>query len=143
MDLLMSQNRQRYPRRKVILAHAGGTLPWTFPRVSNWRRGLSRVQVGNGITYDDMIRDFLSFSFDIAFSSSHQGLDLLLKVVASDHILYGSDFPYAPQTSASNLRDDLESRPTDQDTRAKIYYRNALDPIPRLRHYLYEDHSRL
>ncbi|EHY56265.1 hypothetical protein HRR83_008522 [Exophiala dermatitidis] len=90
-----------------------------------------------------MIRDFLSFYFDIALSSSHQGLDLLLKVVASDHILYGSDFPYAPQTSASNFRVDLESRPTDQDTRAKIYYRNALDLIPRLRHYLHEDHSRL
>ncbi|KAL2414176.1 hypothetical protein ABEF94_004484 [Exophiala dermatitidis] len=61
----------------------------------------------------------------------------------TSYILYGSDFPYAPQTSASNFRDDLESHPMDQDTRAKIYYRNALDLIPRLGHYLHEHHSRL
>ncbi|KAL2391730.1 hypothetical protein ABEF93_000286 [Exophiala dermatitidis] len=115
MDLLMSQTCQRCPRCKI----------------------------GNGITYDEIIRDFPSFCFDIALASSHQGLDLLLKVVASDHILYGSDFPYARHASASNFRDERESHPIDQETRARIYYRNALDLIPKLRPYLHEDHSRL
>jgi len=90
MDLLLSRNRRRFPRCKVILPHAGGTLPWTLPRTSLWRRGLAETP--DGITYEDIMTDFRSFYFDLALSTSHAGLDLLVKTVPHEHILYGQ-FP--------------------------------------------------
>jgi predicted TIM-barrel fold metal-dependent hydrolase len=89
LDLLSTRSRSRYPNCKVILSHAGGTLPWIFPRVTLWRRGLSAQQTPDGITYDNMMSDFRSFYFDLALSTSHESLDLLLKTVEHYHILYG------------------------------------------------------
>jgi hypothetical protein len=48
------------------------------------------------------------------------------------NLIIGSDFPYPPPTSVSNLRADLESYPMDQELRDKIYFKNALALIPRL-----------
>lgn len=90
MDLLISKSRRRFPNCKVILSHAGGTLPWILPRVIYWRRGLSVDKIPDGMTYDDLIADFRSFYFDLALSTSHRGLDLLLQRVPADHILYGT-----------------------------------------------------
>ncbi|KIW24397.1 uncharacterized protein PV07_10115 [Cladophialophora immunda] len=135
MDLLLAGNRRRFPRCKVILSHAGGTLPWLLPRTIYSRRGLAAEQIPDGVTYEQMMADFRSFYFDLALSTSHRGLDLLLAAVPHDHITYGSDFPYAPSTSISNFRADLESYPMDKELREKIYFRNALALLPRLRQY--------
>lgn len=89
IDLLMSKNRRRFPNCKVILSHAGGTLPWIVPRTTHWRRGLTAEQTPDKISYDEMMDDFRSFYFDLALSTSLAGLDLLLAVVPNDHILYG------------------------------------------------------
>ena len=93
VDLLLSRNRSRFPNCKIILSHAGGTLPWIIPRVTTKLRGLTAEQTPYGVTYDEMMNDFRSFYFDLALSSSHTALDLLFKVVPSDHILYGKKVP--------------------------------------------------
>lgn len=89
LDLILTQNRSRYPNAKVILSHAGGTLPWLLSRTSHWRRGLAEGSTKDGVSYEQFIAEFRSFYFDTALSSSHQVLDLLLKVVPHDHVLYG------------------------------------------------------
>jgi 6-methylsalicylate decarboxylase len=89
LDLLLTRNRSRFPNCKIILSHAGGTLPWMIPRTTQWRRGMTNDQIPDGITYDEMMADFRSFYFDLALSSSHDGLDLLTARVPHDHILYG------------------------------------------------------
>lgn len=89
LDLILRRNRTRYPGAKVILSHAGGTLPWLFSRTSHWRRGLPSDKIKDGLTYEQFTAEFRSFFFDLALSSSHQVLDLLLKLVPHDHVLYG------------------------------------------------------
>lgn len=89
MDLILTKNRSRFPNAKVILSHAGGTLPWLFSRTSNWRRGLSADVIPDGLTYEHFKAEFQSFYFDTALSSSPQVLDTLFKLVPHDHILYG------------------------------------------------------
>lgn len=89
-DLILSNTKRDNPDCKIILPHAGGTLPWIFPRSTTLLRGLPSDRMPlHGKTYEDVWADFRSFYFDIALSQSHEGLDLLLKRVPEDHILYG------------------------------------------------------
>lgn len=93
MDLLQTSNRRRFPNCKVILSHAGGMLPWIISRVAYSRRGLAREAVPDGNTYDEMMSDFRSFYFDLALSTPHHVLDLVLRTIPHDRILYGEQLP--------------------------------------------------
>lgn len=90
-DLILSNTKRNNPNCKVILSHAGGTLPWILPRSATLLRGLSADRLpAHAKTYEEVWDDFKSFYFDIALSQSHEGLHLLLKRVPEDHILYGT-----------------------------------------------------
>lgn len=95
------------------------------------------------------MEDFRSFYFDLALSSAPPVLDLALKVIPRDHILYGvscfdlillsppshavqSDFPYAPVTAYPAFLEDLEEYEMSQKLRSKINFGNAVKLIPRL-----------
>lgn len=100
-DLILSGTKRAHPDCKIVLPHAGGTLPWIFPRSTTLLRGLSSQQLpAHAKTYDEIWDEFRSFYFDIALSQSHEGLDLLLKRVPADHILYGK----SPETGKLGQR---------------------------------------
>lgn len=88
VDMIMNRTLQRHPNAKVILSHAGGNLPWIIPRLAMAVRDAPPSSKG-GITYEDWMGNLRRFYYDLALSSSQQGLDLLLKVIPNDHILYG------------------------------------------------------
>jgi predicted TIM-barrel fold metal-dependent hydrolase len=78
------------------------------------------------------MESFRSFHFDLALSSSPQVLDTLLKMVPHDHILYGSDFPYAPIPAYPAFLQELESYEMDEELRKMINFGNALKLFPEL-----------
>lgn len=92
-DLILSNTKRDNPDCKIILPHADGTLPWILPRSATLLRDLPPDRLpSHGKTYEEIWDEFRSFYFDIALSQSHEGLDLLLKRVPEDHILYGKFF---------------------------------------------------
>ena len=102
VDMIMSRTLQRYPDVKVILSHAGGNLPWIFPRLAMAVRGVT-VKPGGAISYDEWTKGLRHFYYDLALSSSQQSLDLLLKIIPHDHILYGKQSPLSyPSSSFSS-----------------------------------------
>lgn len=91
-NLILSGTLERYPNIRWILAHAGGFLPYIA-----WRLSLANAlpqfaqQVPQGVlTY---IRNFY---FDTALSPSPFAMAALRELVDPSHILFGSDFPFAP-----------------------------------------------
>ncbi|KAK5674303.1 hypothetical protein LTS12_029619 [Elasticomyces elasticus] len=86
-----------------------------------------------GTTHDRVMEDFRSFYFDLALSSSPHVLEMALNMIPHDHILYGSDFPYAPITAYPAFLEDLEGFPMDPELRNKINFGNAHQLIPRLK----------
>jgi hypothetical protein len=42
-----------------------------------------------GTTYEQVMHDFRSFYYDLALSSSPQVLDMALKMIPRDHLLFG------------------------------------------------------
>ncbi|KAL4991850.1 hypothetical protein BDW68DRAFT_184731 [Aspergillus falconensis] len=123
-----------YPACRVILSHAGGALPYITSRVTTPMKKAPDFAVSRrmGTTHDKAMDAFRSFYFDLALSSSPQVLDMLLKLVPHDRILYGSDFPYAPITAYATFLGDLENYEMDPELRNMINYGNALKLFPRL-----------
>lgn len=81
----------RYTRMKVILSHAGGFLPYAA-----WRFTVGS-RFNPGTTPEGIMTDLQRFYFDTALSSTPSALPSLLAFAAPGHVLYGSDFPFAPE----------------------------------------------
>ncbi|OBT65741.1 hypothetical protein VE03_03347 [Pseudogymnoascus sp. 23342-1-I1] len=127
MDMIMMGTRQKYPDCKVILSHAGGALPYLISRPATPMRNAPDFASHHitGTTYEKVMQDFRSMYYDVALSASPQVLDMLFKMVPHDHILYGSDFPYAPPPAYPAFLEDLENYEMDTEIRDKINFKNA------------------
>jgi predicted TIM-barrel fold metal-dependent hydrolase len=102
VDLVMTQTLRGCPDVDVILSHAGGTLPFLAERAIG---SLAVPEIAEGLGYDMGLarQDFARFYYDTALSTSNAQLHGLLDFVDSSHILFGSDFPYAPQFAINAL----------------------------------------
>lgn len=111
---------QRFPRIRFILSHAGGFVPYAAHRMAitiaaDARRPLHEV-----------LDDFRSFYFDLALSSSPAALPSLLAFARPDHILYGSDWPFAPAPAVSYFTAQLDKyEALSADQRTAINHTNA------------------
>ncbi|KAJ5889338.1 hypothetical protein N7504_010148 [Penicillium tannophilum] len=134
MDMIISGTKAKYADCKVILSHAGGALPYLITRVATPMRKAPNLVAEHrmGTNYQQIMDDFRSFYFDLALSSSPHVLDMALKMIPHDHILYGSDFPYAPITAYPAFLEDLEGYDMSEELRSKINFKNAVSLIPRL-----------
>ncbi|KAL8777971.1 MAG: hypothetical protein Q9213_007623 [Squamulea squamosa] len=134
-DLVLSGRKRQFPHCKIILSHAGGTLPYLADRIS-----VLSATIFAGIVDDkhsprgdnEVTEDLKSFYFDLALGGSPTVLDLLLKWAPHDHILYGSDFPFGG-SATERFDATLESYDMDGGLREMCYQANALDLFPRLR----------
>jgi 6-methylsalicylate decarboxylase len=83
---------ERYPRVRIILAHAGGFLPYAAHRFAR----LAATVRPQGPSAESLLASFKRFYFDTALSSGSEALQSLRSFAGAGRILYGSDFPYAP-----------------------------------------------
>ena len=90
-DMLLQGTRSKYPACKVILSHAGGTLPYLISRSATPLRKTPNLaaKVRIGTTHEQMVKDFRSFHFDLALSSSPAVLRMAMELIPHEHILYG------------------------------------------------------
>lgn len=91
VNLILSGTLEKYTNIRWILAHAGGFLPFVAGRVAG--AGISGLdaKAPHGIMH--YIRRFY---FDTALSPSRYSMVALRELVEPTHILFGSDFPFAP-----------------------------------------------
>jgi 6-methylsalicylate decarboxylase len=85
---------EKYQSIRFILAHAGGTVPYLA-----WRFNL--LWAPNSEVMQRAPRGALhylkQFYYDTALSPTATTLGSLMQLVDIDHILFGSDFPFAPE----------------------------------------------
>jgi len=146
LNLLFNDCLDRYPHIKFILAHAGGTLPYFSWRlgeimerqmtIAPWdKQYRSRFMDSHAgkITRDFVLSKMRCFYFDTALSAGPQVLGSLLQVADPDRILFGSDWPYCPETMATDMITQLEANPLLGDKLKRAVARdNALKLFPRL-----------
>jgi len=80
---------------RFIFSHAGGTVPFLAERIA-------RLQVRPEFTAsvpDAVMFELKRLFFDTALSANELAFSALLKLVAPEQVLFGSDYPFAPETT--------------------------------------------
>jgi predicted TIM-barrel fold metal-dependent hydrolase len=126
-NLVLNDVPRRYPNIRFILSHAGGFVPYAAHRMAITVAG----QTGRRL--NDILDDFRSFYFDLALSGSPAALPSLMAFAAPDHVLFGSDWPFAPGAAVSHFTAQFDKwSGLADDERVAINHGNAQKLFPRL-----------
>jgi predicted TIM-barrel fold metal-dependent hydrolase len=132
-DMIISGTLRSYLDINVILSHAGGSVPYVVGRAASLLPSFAGLKTAST---EDILEEAKRFYFDLALSSTSHTLDTLLRNFPNDHVMYGSDFPFAPPVATIPLSKALDTYEVDEETRVKVYQRNAFELFPRLREWI-------
>lgn len=142
-DLITSGIVRSHRKVKIVLSHAGGTLPYIALRPAAM---LPYIPMKSASAYRDMsgsevtqgfVEDAKSFYFDTALSADPLQLRLLSEFAKPGHVLFGSDFPYAPAPAILHMNRLLsEYEEKNPDSIVSFSTNSALELFPRIRKHL-------
>ena len=130
--LLLSGTLERCPDLRLIVPHAGGTLPFLADRIEL----LAARFVPDATTRAPAgVKAYLrQLYYELAISTSPHAVASVLQLVGPEHILFGSDWPALDETDVESLIQALLNNPLLQPgDLARIERQNALELFPRLR----------
>ncbi|HWW07150.1 amidohydrolase family protein [Collimonas sp.] len=104
VQMVMTGYMAKFRKMKVILSHAGGFLPFISHRVGELVHGA----LDPSRSVECLLDDLQQFYFDTALSSGPAALPSLLAFAKPGHVLFGSDYPYAPQSVGASFTDKLD-----------------------------------
>ncbi|GAB3440743.1 amidohydrolase family protein [Actinophytocola sediminis] len=126
-QLVFSGALRRYPRLRVVLAHAGGTIPylsWRLELASTW------VLAGRDGGSEDVGAQLAGLYYETAQSAGAGALACLRAVTDDAHILFGTDFPFMTDPVVAATRRRIGEAPgLDQNLVGRD---NVLALFPRL-----------
>ncbi|MEW6554255.1 MAG: amidohydrolase family protein [Actinomycetota bacterium] len=128
--LLFSGTLERCPGVRLILPHAGGTVPYIALRLclGQFWPGLQE-QVPQGV-----LPYLQRLYYDTALAAAPFALRSLQELVDNAHIVFGSDYPFAPELATVATIGGLEGYDGfDAGMLAEVYEDNARALFPRLR----------
>ncbi|WP_018657941.1 amidohydrolase family protein [Actinomadura flavalba] len=100
-NLVRNDVPRRHPGIRFVLSHAGGFVPYASHRLA------AAAFAETGRDPGEILHDLASFYFDTALSSSPAALPTLRAFAAPGHILYGSDWPFAPEPAVAHFDDAI------------------------------------
>jgi predicted TIM-barrel fold metal-dependent hydrolase len=125
-NLVISGTLTKYPHLRIILSHAGGTVPFVAHKIvsgvllsafaSQIRTGqvaLPREQIEaiRQAFADDVFSQLRSLYYDTALSANINVFSSLRQLVPASHILLGTDYPFAPEMESSMTAARLATLP--------------------------------
>ncbi|MEM2134811.1 MAG: amidohydrolase family protein [Candidatus Jordarchaeaceae archaeon] len=129
-NLIYGGTLERNPHVKFIFAHAGGTIPFLA-----WRISLGIFMIPNAAKNapQGFINYLKKIYYDTALSTTSYSLRSLQELVKPSQILFGSDYPFAPENlTAEQIKQLTGYDGFDAEARAQIERRNAIRLFPRL-----------
>jgi 6-methylsalicylate decarboxylase len=130
-NLLFKGVLERYPSIRWIFSHAGGVLPYL-----TWRVSLGQFVLPDaGKAVPKGVPHYLKrLYYDTGLSANPYALRCLRELVEPSQILFGTDYPFAPEIlSAEAVRGVRSYDGFSADELEKIEYQNALGLFPRLK----------
>jgi len=128
-NMIYSGTLERCPDIRFIVSHAGGTVPYLAWRISllQYKTGMRKKVPQGVITY------LKHLYYDIALSASPYALGSLQELADPSHILFGSDYPFAPEPlTAMTVKGLKKQLRYNEHTLRAIDRENALRLFPRL-----------
>ena len=130
VNLILTGTMERYPNIRWILAHAGGFLPYIA-----WRLSLANSMPAIAEKAPEGVIAYIRrFYYDTALSPSPYAMAALRELVEPDHIMFGSDLPFAPAiVTGMEVKALSELTVLDAKAKASIDRANALNLFPKHR----------
>ncbi|KAL3695301.1 hypothetical protein R1sor_009377 [Riccia sorocarpa] len=89
-NLVLNNVTGRYTNLRWILAHSGGFMPFAGNRIGG---ALSLIM---GVSPESLLKELHRFYADTALSSSYSALPSTIAFLTTEHVTFGSDYPFAP-----------------------------------------------
>jgi predicted TIM-barrel fold metal-dependent hydrolase len=137
VDLIFNGTLKRFPNIRIVLSHGGGALPILLSRIAMVAEApFVHPRPKNGGA--EVIEEVRKLYFDLALSASPLNFQALLDITSASHLLFGSDYPFAPPPAiaGNTARYEAELAKLSPDHRRMIEYENAAELFPRLRKFL-------
>jgi predicted TIM-barrel fold metal-dependent hydrolase len=126
-NLIYSGTLECCPEIRFIVAHAGGTVPFLAYRISMGQIMLPGAPRG-ALTY------LKQLYYDTALSVNSNALRSLQELVDASHILFGSDYPFAPEQALFLFVQGIQNFDGfDEQARKAIERESALALFPRFK----------
>ena len=131
MDMILNNVIHDHPSVKIILSHAGGTLAFLVSRAAALMSHCKTITKST----QEIMDEAKFFYFDIALSANEYTLPLLMQFAKKGHVLFGSDFPFAPQDTVDVMTGGWEryAEGLEEKERWLVERGNAEALFPRLR----------
>jgi len=128
-DLILSGALDRHPRLKIIVPHAGATIPVLADRVASM---IPMLGVEASLGAPQFFGHLKRFYFDLAGQPVPRLLAALLTIADEDRLLYGTDWPFTPRPLVTRLAEALAATPLlSAAARTKMTRENAFALFPR------------
>lgn len=127
-NLVLSGTLERHPDLQLILSHAGGAIPYLAGRIALADDNpLVSGNIPNGA-----VASLERFFYDTALSATRYALPSLKELVDPTRILFGTDYPFAPEGVMGKTISGLEEHGGfDASARMAIERDNAAGLFPR------------
>jgi predicted TIM-barrel fold metal-dependent hydrolase len=123
-DLILSGALDRHPHLKIIVPHAGATIPVLADRVASM---IPMLGVDGSLGAPQFFGHLKRFYYDLAGQPTPRLLPALLTIADEDRLLYGSDWPFTPRPLVTRLAEALRDTPLISATaRRKLARENPL-----------------
>jgi predicted TIM-barrel fold metal-dependent hydrolase len=126
VNLVLNGVVARYPNLRLIVPHAGATLPVIADRVAAFSLILD---VDPSV---DVLRDLAGLHFDLAGMALPRQLPALLALTTLEHLHYGSDFPFTPDFVVELAAGQLDGAGDPPGSLAEALRANTERLFPRL-----------
>jgi 5-carboxyvanillate decarboxylase len=122
LRLITSGVFDRFPRLRIVLGHMGEGLPYFVYRLDYMSRILR--QIGSHKPYELDPSEYLVRNFLVTTSgmNHHPPLELCLKVLGAENVMWAIDYPYQPTPESVAF---MDSAPIAGEEREKLYAGNA------------------
>lgn len=129
--LILSGTLERFPNLKIIVPHAGATVPVLADRVAGLSPALGLQRKLEPTAFYAALRGLY---YDLAGFPDSSQLGALLNIADPSRIMYGSDWPYTPEPLAARLAQQLDNSKLITPAWRQAFMRdNALGLFPRLK----------
>ncbi|KAJ3302839.1 hypothetical protein HDV03_004528 [Kappamyces sp. JEL0829] len=121
-SLILGGVLERHPKLRFCFAHAGGSFPYTLGRIEhgfNCRPDLVATKTKVPPS------EYLGRIWTDSLCHDHDALDLLIKKIGQDRIIFGTDYPFPlGELDTGKL---LNSSTLSEEIKKKIFFTNTLD----------------
>lgn len=128
-SLLFSGTFARCRNIRFIFSHAGGTVPFLAERMG---RLAAKPEYRSKLP-DGVLAELRRLYYDTALSANRLAFASLLELVPPSRVLFGSDFPFAPEATMTATVQGLATLGLSAGDLQAIERGNALELLPRLR----------